>query len=177
MNVRIAQFTDLSNAGALRDLTRLLCGAVNEGAAIGFLAPLDHDAAAAYWSSMAGRLTKDVRLVLAFDDAQQIVGTGQLVLPWQTNGRHRAEVAKLIVDSDYRGRGIGLAIIRALEQIAIVERRFLLVLNTRKDGYPVELYRRAGFVQSGEIPGYTCDASGSFQDTVLMHRWLPTTTW
>jgi len=154
------------------ELARLLADAVNEGATVGFLAPLAVADATRYWLSVLERLDRDVRLVVAFDDEGHVVGTGQLLYPWQPNGAHRAEVAKLIVASDCRRQGIGSRILGALVAMARADGRQLLILNTRKDGAPVDFYRRSGFVEVGEIPGYTRDAQGVFEDTVFMYRRL-----
>ena len=58
-----------------------------------------------------------------------------------TDGIYRAVIDDVIVDADYRGRGIGLALVRhLLTQLALVEQVFL-----RADSTLVPFYDRLGF--------------------------------
>jgi len=83
-----------------RALAELLCDAVDSGASVGFLPPLSDDEATAYWRSVIARVGTGSRvLVVARGDDGQVVGSAQLDLALQANGRHRAEVQKVMVRS------------------------------------------------------------------------------
>ena len=75
-------------------LTELLIRVVEDGASVGFLPPLSYDEASAYWEDVLG---PGVTLWVAVQDGQAI-GTVQPQCAMKANGRHRAEVAKLMVD-------------------------------------------------------------------------------
>ena len=87
-------------------LTELLIRVVEDGASVGFLPPLSYDEASAYWEDVLG---PGVTLWVAVQDGQAI-GTVQPQCAMKANGRHRAEVAKLMVDPASRRGGIGRAL-------------------------------------------------------------------
>jgi GNAT superfamily N-acetyltransferase len=64
------------------------------------------------------------------ENSLRILGTVQLDLEMPPNQQHRAAVAKLLVDPAARRRGIGRALMIALEEIARSEGRTLLTLDT-----------------------------------------------
>ena len=76
----------------------LLRSCVHGGASIGFLAPLPDSDAIDYWSALGPQIRSGSRTVLVARDgtAGLIVGSGQLVFESRPNGRHRAEVCKVM---------------------------------------------------------------------------------
>lgn len=152
----------------LEQLVRLLVAVVDDGASVGFLPPLGPEEARAYWTGVLG---SGVVLVVAEEDGR-IIGTGQLHLERQANGRHRAEVAKLMVEPAARRRGLGRRLIERLEAIAREERRTLLVLDTREGDPSNRLYRSLGWVEAGRIPRYARSANGELRGTVFYYKEL-----
>ncbi len=153
-------------------LTSLLRDAVDGGASLGFLPPLDPGEAAAYWHGVLAEVRAGTRVLLAARNGPKIVGTVQLALATKSNAKHRAEVEKLAVLTAERGKGIGSALMQAVEGAAKAKGRSLLVLDTRK-GDPAEaLYRNLGYVETGVVPGFTRDARGELYDTVFFHKAL-----
>src|SRR5262249_29407497 len=119
----------------LEALAALLIDAVESGASVGFLPPLEPDAACGYWQGVAQAAEAGGRVVLAaFDDADFLVGSVQLDLAPMPNGSHRAEVQKLFVSRAARGRGIARALMHAVEDEAHRAGRRLLVLGPRPGG-------------------------------------------
>ncbi len=97
-------------------LVALLQDAVESGASVGFLPPLGDAAAASYWATVAAGLGEGSRVVLAArDDELGLVGSAQLELAMRANARHRAEVSKVMVHRRARRRGVGRALMLALE--------------------------------------------------------------
>lgn len=90
----------------LRALALLLVDAVESGAAVGFLAPLDLEAAQRWWHGVLAT-ARPGAVVLVARDAAGIAGTVQLHPAWAPNQPHRAEVAKLLVHRRARGTGLG----------------------------------------------------------------------
>lgn len=151
-------------------LTALLIAVVDDGASIGFHLPLGWDEAAAYWQGLpaANRV-----LLLAEDGAnRRIVGSAQLHLEPRANGRHRAEVAKVMVHPGARRRGLARALMARLEEVARRERRTLLVLDTREGDPSNDLYRTIGYVEVGKIPEYVTNEVGELQATVVYYKLL-----
>ena len=85
-------------------------------------------------------IDEDCVHVLAEDERGRAIGTGRL-LP-------DAHVGRMAVLPEWRGRGVGSALLRAL--IAIAEARGMreVVLNAQLQA--MEFYRRHGFVAEGE---------------------------
>jgi ribosomal protein S18 acetylase RimI-like enzyme len=150
----------------LEELSILLKAVVEDGASLGFLPPLADKEAVDYWRNV---LQPDVRLFVAKHD-QRIVGTVQLHLCTKPNGLHRAEIAKLMTDPDYRRKGIGRKLMQTAEQRAIQEERSLLVLDTREGDLSNLLYRSLHYVQAGIIPHYARSASGELDATVMYYK-------
>ena len=152
----------------LAQLVDLLVAVVDDGASVGFLPPLERGEAEAYWRGVPG----PGAVLLVAERGGRIVGTVQLQLAMRANGRHRAEVAKLMVHPDARREGLGRALMAAIEAVARREERSLLVLDTR-DGDPSNaLYRALGYQEVGLIPGYARSASGELNATVFYFKLL-----
>ena len=102
----------------------------------------------------------------------RIVGTVQLGLDTPPNQHHRADVKKMLVHRSARGRGIGAALMAAIEEEARRRGRWLLVLDTVPGESGHRLYLRAGWQQSGTVPDYALFPDGRFCDTAIMWKRL-----
>ncbi|WP_058303647.1 GNAT family N-acetyltransferase [Gorillibacterium timonense] len=151
-----------------KSLSELLIDVVGDGASIGFLPPLAREEAAAYWK---GVLQKGVRLWIAKKN-NRVIGTVQLHLALKENGRHRAEVAKLMVHPIGRGEGTGRKLMQTIEKAALEEERSLLVLDTRAGDPSNALYRSLGYLEAGRIPHYARSANGMLHDTIFYYKEL-----
>jgi acetyltransferase len=156
----------------LEQLIHLLRDAVASGASVGFLPSLDDEEARDYWKTVFQDIAQRTRVLLVAREAGQIIGSVQLALATQPNAWHRADVQKLLVLSNQRGRGIGRALMLEIEQAARDAGRELLVLNTVEGEMVERLYLRLGYGIVGLIPGYARGASGA-RDTVIMYKSLP----
>ena len=154
-------------------LIDLLRDAVDGGSSVNFVAPLDPALAAAFWDKIAGEVAVHERIVLAALDGAQVVGCAHLVLAWQPNGQHRAEVQKVLVHSGARRQGIGTRLMQAVEDEARAAKRSLLVLDTEKGGSGEKLYERVGYTRAGIIPQFALNFDGSHLiDTVVFYKLL-----
>ena len=156
----------------LEQLVHLLRDAIAGGASLGFLPSLEDEEARDYWKTVFQDIAQGTRVLLVAREAGQVIGSVQLALATQPNARHRAEVQKLLVLSNQRRRGIGRALMRAIEQAARDAGRELLVLNTVEGEMVERLYLRLEYGIVGLIPGYARGASGVL-DTVIMYKSLP----
>jgi GNAT superfamily N-acetyltransferase len=140
-------------AAALPQLTDLLCDAIESGASVGFVLPIDPAEIETYWRKILATLSERV-LLAAWDAEGQLIGTAQLALEGKSNAVHRAEVQKVLVHRRARGRGIGKALMERIEGEARALNRTLLVLDTRQGDPSEHLYTRLGYQISGMVPQY-----------------------
>ena len=151
----------------------LLRDAVESGASVGFLPPLSEPAAAAYWTTVTEGLRESSRVVLAARDSELgLVGSAQLELAMRANAGHRAEVTKVMVHRRARRRGVGRALMLALEDHARRLGRTTLVLDTRQGDPSEVLYRAVGWTFVGAIPDYARSATGALDATALYYKLL-----
>lgn len=147
-------------------LAGLLAAVVAEGASVGYLPPLPLDEARGYWRRACGPGTV---LLLAEQDGR-IAGTVQVQDAESANGRHRGEVAKLLVHPAMRRRGVARALLARAEAEAAAAGKTLLVLDTREGDPSNDLYRAAGWTEAGRIPDWARSADGSLAATVFWFR-------
>ncbi|HLI71136.1 MAG TPA: GNAT family N-acetyltransferase [Ktedonobacteraceae bacterium] len=155
---------------AFPDLIHLLQDTVASGASVGFLPPLSTEEAQRYWQTVFQEVAQKVCVLLVAREAGQIVGSVQLALALKPNAQHRAEVQKLFVLSSQRRRGIGQALMHAVERAARDCGRTLLVLDTRQGDNAERLYRRLGYCEAGVIPAYARSANGTLDSTVIFYK-------
>ena len=154
-------------------LAALLRDAVDSGASVGFLPPLSDADAAAYWDTVAAAVDEGSRVALVAQDAALgLVGSAQLDLAMRANARHRAEVSKVMVHQRARRRGVGRALMLALEDHARRLGRTTLILDTRQGDPTVTLYRSLGWTFAGAIPAYARSASGALDGTAYYYKLL-----
>ncbi|MCB0117144.1 MAG: GNAT family N-acetyltransferase [Caldilineaceae bacterium] len=165
---------DASLANTLLDgFVDVLCDSVNNGASVGFLPPFPPEDAAAYWHEVfAGVARGSILLWAAHDEDSRVLGTVQLHPVGKPNGSHRAEVAKLLVHTTARRRGIARALMAALEDEARRLRRSTLVLDTRQGDLAEPLYQSLGYTVAGAIPKYALNGEGGVDATVFYYKLL-----
>ena len=154
----------------MAQLCDLLIDAVDSGASVGFLPPLDREAATDYWRSVIQALREGRRVLLIAQEGGEIQGAVQLDLEMRANGNHRAEAMKLFVHRRARRRGLARALLAELEAVARRLGRTLLVMDTRKGGEAEKLCQSLGYVAFGEVPNYARSADGQLHTTVFFYR-------
>ena len=160
-------------APELADLTDLLVAVVGDGASVGFLSPLDPAPARAYWERVNAAAEDADGLVLLLAEIDgRVVGTAQLQPAESANGRHRGEVAKVLVHPGWQRRGIGRQLMLALEPAARAQGRTLLVLDTREGDPSNRLYAACGWTEAGRVPNWARNADGTLSGTVFWYKEL-----
>ncbi|MEO6063636.1 MAG: GNAT family N-acetyltransferase [Thermoflexales bacterium] len=154
----------------IADLARLLLDAVDGGASVGYLPPLSRADALDYARAVAAAVLAGGRVLLVARADGRVIGTGQLDLALRANGLHRAEVAKVMTLSAWRGRGVGRSLMLALEDEARRLGRSTLVLDTRQGDSSEALYQSLGWVQVGVVQRYARSASGALHNTVFYYK-------
>lgn len=158
-------------ASALADV---LIDCVEGGASIGFMHPLSHGQALRFWQNMLDSAQRGERVILIAEEqpSGRVLGTVQLVLTMPDNQPHRADVAKMQVHRDARRRGVGKALILAVEDCARQLGKTLLVLDTVTGSDAERLYERLGWQRCGVIPGYALFPRGGLCSTTVFYRQL-----
>jgi ribosomal protein S18 acetylase RimI-like enzyme len=149
-------------------LREILLACVADGASVGFLEPLDGAQAEAYWHEVETAVSNGLCVLFANAD---LTGTVQLDLDTMGNQPHRATVSKLLVDPSARRQGLGVALMRALEERARADGRWLLTLDTATDAAD-RLYRGLGWSAAGAIPDYAMNPDASLTETRLYYKRL-----
>lgn len=153
MAVRIEQLDAAGVEGHLDALARLLLDAHASGMALGLPAPLTADDARTAYRDAAAKLAPGERLLLAAFEDDALVGAVQLDRAGG-NGRHRAEVRRLVVRGDRRGAGVGRALMSAAVEAASELGLMLLWLTTHDGTDADRIYARLGWTRAGVIEDY-----------------------
>ena len=152
-------------------LAALLVDCVEGGASVGFLSGVTLDEAAAFWRDALdapGTLTWVARL----QPGGPVVGSVQLQPAKLPNGAHRGEVAKLLVHRSARGRGVGTALMRHVEQEARALGRWLLLLDTETGSPAQVLYERSGWQAMGVVEDHAVRPHGGLAPTTFLVKRL-----
>lgn len=96
----------------------------------------------------------------------------QLILDVPDNQPHRAELVKMLVHRRGRKRGLGEALMRGAEAMAVECGRDVLVLDAVPGADGARLYERLGWVKVGEIPRYALNPDGSECATAYYYKQL-----
>ena len=111
VDVRGLQKLDEREVQALSDV---LIDCVEGGASVSFMLPMSRAKALTYWREVAASAARCERIVLAaYDAAETIVGTVQVVFAQPENQPHRADIAKMLVHRRARRHGVGAALLRS----------------------------------------------------------------
>lgn len=154
------------------ELAGLLVDAVEGGASVGFLAGLDRQEAARWWRGRAPELAAGRLETWVVHDGRRLAGTVGLALADKPNARHRAELVKLLVRRDARGRGLGRTLLGLAEREAARSGVTLLLLDTRTDSPAESLYASSGWTRLGVVPDHAADPRGALSPTTFFYKLL-----
>jgi len=167
--IRRLRTVDDAQADALADL---LVASVDDGASVGFMHPLEKAKAVAFWRRVADGVAAGDRALLVAEDENGIVGTVHLLLALPENQPHRADLVKMLVHPRARRRGLGAALMEAVEEMARDCGRTLLVLDTVTGSDAERLYARLGWIRVGEIPEFALLSRGGLWGAVVFYKKL-----
>lgn len=156
----------------LSQLADVLVNCVQGGASVSFMHPLSRERALAFWRDVADGVSRGARALLVAEDEAGICGTVQLILEQPENQPHRADLSKMLVHQRARRRGLGEALMRAAERMAIDCGKTVLVLDTITGSSADRLYERLGWTRVGEIPDYALMPEGGLSGTTIFYRLL-----
>jgi GNAT superfamily N-acetyltransferase len=151
-------------------LSDILVDCVAGGASVSFMPPMNQEKADQFWRQVADRVDSGLGVVLVAELSGVAVGTVQLVLAVPENQPHRADVAKMLVHRRARRRGIGGALLKAVEAEALAQGKTLLVLDAVTGGDGERLYLSNNWSVVGSIPNYALYPDGRFCATTYMYK-------
>lgn len=153
-------------------LAAILVATVADNGSVGFMHPLGLDEALVFWDSALQAATRGERIILCARRGDELLGTGTLALVQAPSQPHRAELTKVMTTANARGRGIGAALVRALEQAARDHGRHLITLDASLVGGAITFYRRLGYRPAGDIPQYAYKPLGGLAATRVLWKLL-----
>jgi GNAT superfamily N-acetyltransferase len=161
--------------GDFGELVTLLTDCVEGGASIGFLAPVPRAEVEAYWRKVIADHAAGGRVILVAREAAdgRIAGSAQAAWETKANGRHRAEVQKVMVRPSHRRRGLAARLMAGVEAAARARGVRLLFLDTSDSHSGArELYEALRYVYAGGIPGYALDPGGKPEQNAIFYKVL-----
>jgi len=170
--LRINELKATPSLALFSELVELLQDSVTGGASIGWTEVPSTKEARNYWTQVLESVGRGERALFVATDDHVCAGAIQLTFSPRQNSRHRGEIQKLMVHSSYRRKGIGRALLTALENAATAHGLSTLVLDTRTGDDAEQLYRKAGYQFVGTIPGYLRTADGTPEATSIFYRHL-----
>jgi GNAT superfamily N-acetyltransferase len=173
-NYTIERLDAAEAARAVPDLAEVLFDCVEGGASVSFMWPFSRGKAAEFWHGVAAKVARGESILLAARDAEGICGTVHLSTAVPENQPHRADVTKMLVHRRARRRGVGEALLSAVEEAAAEAGRTLLVLDTVTGGDAERLYSRAGWTVCGVIPDYALFPDGRPCSTTVFYKRVAT---
>jgi GNAT superfamily N-acetyltransferase len=152
-------------------LALVLIDCVKQGASVSFMSPLSFAHARNFWERVAIDVAASKHvLMVARNNKQTIVGTAQAIFDLPDNQPHRADVAKMLVHSQYRRRGIAQALLVELEQHCLHAGKTTLVLDTDTNGKAYPMYKKLGWILVGDIPNFALMPDGAPCSTSFFYR-------
>ncbi|MCZ4058888.1 GNAT family N-acetyltransferase [Pantoea sp. LMR881] len=156
----------------LPQLCDVLQACVADGGSIGFIDATDRDVIARFWQDRIDSLARGNCDLLVARQQGVVVATVMVNNSGMPNGRHRAEISKLLVLPLARRQGIARQLMQQAELRAQAQGKTLLVLDTRSGDVASELYRSLGWQVAGSIPFYAESTEGVFEATTVMFKVL-----
>lgn len=170
--IDIEQLSATQAQPLLAALCDVLQACVADGASIGFVDAQDRGAIELFWQDKIFSLASgDNQLLVAYQQGV-IVATVMVGFSAMPNGRHRAEISKLLVHPQARRQGIARRLMQQAEQLAAAQGKTLLVLDTRSGDVATDLYLSLEWQIAGSIPLYAESVEGVLDATTIMYKVL-----
>lgn len=169
---RIFELRSTPSLELFSELVELLQDAVGGGASLGWTEPPSTKDARNYWTQVLEAVGRGERMLFVATDDHVCTGAIQLRLSPRQDAPHRGELRKLMVHPQFRRRGIGQALINALENAAAARGLTLLLLDVRAGDPAEQFYRSTGFQFVGTIPGFALSTRGTYDPTAIYYKKL-----
>jgi len=169
-SLRVATLTAGEARALIPALAGILIDCVEGGASVSFMLPIDRATAENFYQGVVEKIDNGSTILLvAFLDGEP-VGAVQLSPELKPNQPHRADVQKLLVHRRARNRGVGGALMAAVEETAKAQGRWLLCLDTATGSEAERLYEKLGWQRLGVLPRHALWPQGGFSDTTFFWK-------
>lgn len=158
--------------GLRADLRRLWVATVNEGGAVGFLAPVTPDEVDPVLGRKLAAVERGDFALVVLHGGGRAAGFAFLEAPAKPYMRHWATVTCLQVDPELQGRGLGRVLVEAVEEAAREEGLEGLRLSARGGHDLEEFYVRLGYEVVGGYPAAIRVSASDYRDEILLWRRL-----
>jgi acetyltransferase len=112
------------------------------------------------------------RVVVVAEIEGTVVGMAHLARAEAANARHRAEVQRVAVAAEARGRGVGRRLMAAVEEEARRRGLTLLWLTTHAGTDAAAFYESIGYTRLGVMPRYSQRPDGTLWPGAFYYREL-----
>ncbi|WP_375688878.1 GNAT family N-acetyltransferase [Pseudooceanicola sp. LIPI14-2-Ac024] len=169
--MQIAEISLTDYPAAIDGLTEVLHACVHDGASVNFVLPFPKQEARAFWAGkVAAAMEGGRRRLWVGRRDGRIVGCVMLDYDLPPNQAHRAEVTKLLVLPEYRGRGLSKSLMWQLIAAAREMELRLVTLDTTSGSIAERVYAGVGFKVAGTIPHFARHPSENrLEPTTLMY--------
>jgi acetyltransferase len=146
--------------------------ALSAGMGLGALDTMGRSALERWYHRVVAELQDRERALVVAEEEGRLRGMAQLAFSGATNADHRAEVQRVGVATDARGRGIGRSLMATIEEVAGEHHVTLLWLTTHADTEACAFYEAIGYTGMGTMPGYSRRPDGTLWPGALYFREL-----
>jgi GNAT superfamily N-acetyltransferase len=150
-------------------LVELIHNAISTNNSVGFLHTTTKSELIEFWQNEINELETANTFLIARDGIR-IVGIVILTRETRPNGRHRAELRKLIVHSEYQRNGIAQSLERHATDLARDYGLKLLYLDSATDFLVERVYESWGWQKAGSIPDYSSKPDGTLEPTTYFYK-------
>ena len=148
----------------------ILIDAVDSGAGVSFMKPLNKTEAENFWRSQISAIAEGKTFPVVAEHRGQIAGLVLLIKAWAPNQPHRADVAKLLVHRDFRRQGHATALMKALEEKACALGLTMITFDAVAGSAAESFYKSLGYICVGYYPDYAYSGDGKLDGTSLFYK-------
>ncbi len=153
-------------------LAEILIDAVDSGAGVSFMKPLLPHVAQDFWRGQISGIAAHSTFPFVAEVDGTIAGIVLLIKAWAPNQPHRSDVAKLLVQRNFRRRGVATALMQALDDKARALNQTLITFDAVANSPASAFYESLGFICVGCYPNFAYSGDGRLDDTALFYKIL-----
>jgi GNAT superfamily N-acetyltransferase len=168
--IRLATAAEFENA--IPRLAAILIDAVASGAGVSFIDPPSQAEAERFWRGFVSDVSAAKTFCFLAHSDDEIAGTVLLMRATPPNQPHRADIAKLLVHSEFRRKGFGSKLMKAAEAHARTLGLKLITFDAVAHGPVERFYKDLGFTVAGYYPNYAYALGRRLDDTALFYKEL-----
>lgn len=155
---------------AVPRLAALLVDAVASGASVNFMAGFAQADGEEFWRRQLPEVITGARRIFVAETDGILAGCVVLTFAPQPNAPFRGEIGKMLVHSSMRRRGLGARLLAAAEDAARAAGLTLLLLDTEAGSAGDALYRAAGWIPFGTVPGHSLTPAGLVASATFFYK-------